>query len=68
MLYMPLINQLYITNNMKRFSFKSERSLRVAKLTKTDWLVVLQLEFRRNTTLYALSLKYLSIERVKPKI
>ena len=38
---------------------------------KTDWLVVLQLEFRRNTTLYyflkALSLKYLSIERVKPK-
>ena len=45
--------------------------MRVAKLTKTDWLVVLQLEFRRNATLYyflkVLSLKYLSIERVKPK-
>ena len=35
---------------------------------KTDWLVVLQLEFRRNTTfILLLSLKYLSIERVKPK-
>ena len=58
MLYFPLIsqqkpfNQLYITNNTKRFSFKSGRSVSVAKLTKTDWLVVLQLEFRRNTTLY----------------
>ena len=44
--------QLYITNNTKRFSFKSGRSVCVAKLTKTDWLVVLQLEFRLNTTLY----------------
>ena len=26
--------------------------VRIAKLTKTDWLVVLQLEFWRNTTLY----------------
>ena len=57
MLYMPLIlqlkpfNQLYITNNTKRFCFKSGHSVRVAKLIKTDWLVVLQLEFRRNTTL-----------------
>ena len=25
--------------------------MRVTKLTKTDWLVVLQLEFRHNTTL-----------------
>ena len=54
---------------MKRFSFESGSAVRVAKLTKTDWLVVLQLEFRRNTTLYykALSLKYLSIEQVKQK-
>ena len=36
---------------MKRFSFKSGRSVRVAKLTKTDWLVVLQLEFQRMTCL-----------------
>ena len=49
MLHMPLIlqkkpfNQLYITNNTKRFGFKSGRSMSIAKLTKTDWLVVLQL-------------------------
>ena len=35
-------NQLHITDNMKHFSFKSGRAVRVAKLTKTDWLVVLQ--------------------------
>ena len=46
------INQLYITNNTKHFSFKSVRAVRVVKLTKTDWLVVLQLQFQRNTTLY----------------
>ena len=51
---LPPFNQLYITNNMKRFSFKSGRAVRVTKLTKTDWLVVLQLEFLRNTTLYYL--------------
>ena len=45
-------NQLYITNNTKHFSFKSGRAMRIAKLTKTDWLVVLQLEFQLNTTLY----------------
>ena len=28
--------------------------MRVAKLTKTDWLVVLQLEFQCNTTLLLL--------------
>ena len=38
--------------NTKRFSFKSGHSVSVAKLTKIDWLVVLQLEFRRNTTLF----------------
>ena len=57
---------------MKRFSFKSGRVVRVAKLSKTDWLVLLQLEFRLNTTLYnflkVLSLKYLSTERVKQRI
>ena len=48
MLYLPFIlqyrplNQLYITNNMKRFSFKNGRAVRFVKLTKTDWLVVLQ--------------------------
>ena len=36
------VNQLYTTNNTKRFSFKSGRAVGVAKLSKTDWLVVLQ--------------------------
>ena len=45
-------NKLYITNNTERFSFKSGRAVRVTKLTMTDWLVVLQLEFRLDTTLY----------------
>ena len=44
-------NQLYITNNTKHFSFKSGCSVHVTKLTKTDWLVLLQLEFRCNTAL-----------------
>ena len=35
-------NQLYITNKMKRFSFKSGCAVRIAKLTKTDSFVVLQ--------------------------
>ena len=35
-------NQLYITNKAERFSFKSGRTVCIAKLTKTDWLVVLQ--------------------------
>ena len=39
--YKPF-NQLYITNNTKRFSFKSGHAMRIAKFTKTDWLVVLQ--------------------------
>ena len=48
MLYLPLIlqeksfNQLYITNNTKCFSFKSGCAVRIAKLAKTDWFVVLQ--------------------------
>ena len=36
------LNQLYITNNMERFSFKSGCAVHIEKLTKTDWLVVLQ--------------------------
>ena len=36
---LKLFNQLYITNNMEHFSFKSGHSVHVAKLTKTDWLV-----------------------------
>ena len=35
-------NQLYITNNMEHFNFKSGRAIHVTKLTKTDWLVALQ--------------------------
>ena len=31
-----------MTNKMERFSFKSWHAVRVAKLAKTDWLVVLQ--------------------------
>ena len=48
-------NQLYITNKAERFSFKSGRAVCVAKLTKPDWLVVLQYEFLLYITL---SLKY----------
>ena len=43
MLYLPLIlpfNQLYITNDMECFSFKSGRAVHVVKLTKVNWLVV----------------------------
>ena len=47
-----LFNQLYITNNTERFGFKSGRAVHVTKLTNTDWLVVLQKEFRLDTTLY----------------
>ena len=36
---------------MKHFSFKSGHAVRVAKLKKTDWLVVLQLEFQLYITL-----------------
>ena len=35
-------NQLYITNNMEHFSFKSGRAVCFVKLTKTDWFVMLQ--------------------------
>ena len=31
--------------------------MHIAKLTKTDWLIVLQLEFQLNTILYVLRLK-----------
>ena len=35
-------NQLYITNKMEQhFSFKSGHVVRVAKLTKQDWPIVL---------------------------
>ena len=46
--YRPF-NQLYITNNTERFNFKSGCAVHNAKLTKTDWLVVLQLEFWLDT-------------------
>ena len=48
MLYFPLItqkkpfNQLYITNKTELFCFKSGRAVRVAKLIKEDWPIVLQ--------------------------
>ena len=43
MLWLPFIsNQLYITNKMEFFCFKSQRAVRVAKLIKEDWPVVLQ--------------------------
>ena len=38
MLYLPL----YITNKTELFSFKSGRAVRVAKLIKEDWPIVLQ--------------------------
>ena len=67
MLYLPFItrlkpfNQLYITNKTELFSFKSGRAVRVAKLTKEDWPIVL----RHKTTLYyfqkVLSLKYTGV-------
>ena len=47
-------NQLYITNKAEHLSFKSGHAVHVAKLTKANWLVVnvvLQYEFRLNTTL-----------------
>ena len=31
-------NQLYITNNMKHYSFKNGHAVCVMKFTKTDWL------------------------------
>ena len=33
-------NQLYITNKMEHFSFKSGRAVQVAKLIKEDWPIV----------------------------
>ena len=35
-------NQLYITNKTEPFNFKSGRAVRVAKLIKEDWPIVLQ--------------------------
>ena len=35
-------NQLYITNKMERFSFKSGHAMRIAELMKEDWPTVLQ--------------------------
>ena len=48
MLYLPFIlqkkafNQLYITNKMEHFSFKSGRAVQVVKLITEDWPIVLQ--------------------------
>ena len=48
MLYLPFItwlklfNQSYIINKMERFSFKSGHTMRVEKLIKQDWPIVLQ--------------------------
>ena len=48
MMYLPFItrykpfNQLYITNKTELFSFKSGRAVRVTKLIKEDWPIVLQ--------------------------
>ena len=48
MLYLPFItwqkpfNQLYITNKMECFSFNSGHVMRVVKLIKEDWPIVLQ--------------------------
>ena len=33
---------IYITNNTECFSFKNGGAVHIMKLTKTDWLVVLQ--------------------------
>ena len=46
-------NQLYITNKTERFSFKSGRAMRVAKLIKEDWPIY-------KTAFKSLSLKYWS--------
>ena len=35
------LNQLYITNKMEHFSFKSGRAMQVAKLIKEDWPIVI---------------------------
>ena len=34
-------NQLYITNKMEHFNFKSGRAMWVAKLIKEDWPMML---------------------------
>ena len=47
MVYMPFIVwkkefiQLYITNKMELFSFKSGHAMQVVKLIKEDWPIVL---------------------------
>ena len=38
-------NQLYITNKTECFSFKSGHAVHVARLTKTDWLTMLNANF-----------------------
>ena len=38
----PPSNQLYITNKMEGFSFKSGHAVRVMELIKEDWPIVLQ--------------------------
>ena len=43
--YHHLTSCIYITNKMERFSFKSGGAVRVAKLIKEDWPIILQLEF-----------------------
>ena len=40
-----VFSQLYITNKSERFNFKSGSGMRVAKLIKEDWPIVLQLKF-----------------------
>ena len=44
MLYLLFVefNQLYITNKTEPFSCKSGHAMRVAKLIKEDWPIVLQ--------------------------
>ena len=72
MLYLPFItrsmlfNQLFITNKTECFSFKSGRAVRVAKLIKEDWPIVLQYKFQLYTMYFqkVLSLKYWSTKWV----
>ena len=67
MLYLPFkkpFNQLYITNNMERISFKCGRACASRTLQRQTGL---QCYSKNSGLILLLSLKYLSIERVKPK-
>ena len=56
-----MFNQLYITNKMERFSFKSERAMQVVELLKEEWSIVGLCDNNDKTIIIDIKSQYLNI-------